>query len=140
MTPTEKEPAREPEIATGTLAEIYAQQGLYDRALEIYRRMERRRPDDPEIGRRIAAIERARDERDADEGPGPEPREALGPEAGEAPPEEPVEPDAEASMEEPVAPAEEPVDERSPEPAAGSEPDPSPLDEDEAFREWLQSR
>ncbi len=120
MTPTEKEPAREPEIATGTLAEIYAQQGLYDRALEIYRRMERRRPDDPEIARRIAAIERAREERDADEETGPEPREALGAEAGETSPEEAAEPGADASME--------------------AEPDTPPVDQDEAFREWLQSR
>lgn len=110
MTPTEKEPAREPEIATGTLAEIYAQQGLYDRALEIYRRMESRRPDDPEIARRIAAIERARDERDVEEEEEPEPGETLGSEAGEAPTEE------------------------------SAEPDTPPLDEDEAFREWLRSR
>lgn len=110
MTPTEKEPAREPEIATGTLAEIYAQQGLYDRALEIYRRMKSRRPDDPEIARRIAAIERAREERDAEEVVGPEPEEALGSEAVEAPTEEPAEPDT------------------------------PPLDEDEAFREWLETR
>ena len=46
------------EIATSTLAEIYAQQGLLGRALSIYRRMLTRTPDDAEITGRIQSLER----------------------------------------------------------------------------------
>lgn len=46
------------EIATSTLAEIYAQQGLLGRALSIYRRMLARAPDDLEIAQRIERLER----------------------------------------------------------------------------------
>lgn len=45
------------EIATSTLAEIYAQQGLLGRALSIYRRMLTRTPDDNEIAGRILSLE-----------------------------------------------------------------------------------
>lgn len=45
------------EIATSTLAEIYAQQGLLGRALSIYRRMLTRSPDDSEIAGRILSLE-----------------------------------------------------------------------------------
>jgi hypothetical protein len=45
------------EIATSTLAEIYAQQGLLGRALSIYRRMLTRTPDDAEITGRIQSLE-----------------------------------------------------------------------------------
>ena len=45
------------EIATSTLAEIYAQQGLLGRALSIYRRMLTRTPDDAEIAGRIRNLE-----------------------------------------------------------------------------------
>jgi hypothetical protein len=46
------------EIATSTLAEIYAQQGLLGRALSIYRRMLTRTPEDGEIAARIERLER----------------------------------------------------------------------------------
>ncbi|HET6616300.1 MAG TPA: hypothetical protein VFH69_00655 [Gemmatimonadota bacterium] len=46
------------EIATSTLAEIYAQQGLLGRALSIYRRMLSRTPEDREISGRIENLER----------------------------------------------------------------------------------
>ena len=46
------------EIATSTLAEIYAQQGLLGRALAIYRRMLSRAPDDSGIADRIESLER----------------------------------------------------------------------------------
>lgn len=46
------------EIATSTLAEIYAQQGLLGRALGIYRRMLARSPEDGEIAGRIDRLER----------------------------------------------------------------------------------
>jgi hypothetical protein len=57
------------EIATSTLAEIYAQQGLLGRALTIYRRMLARTPEDHEIAGRIQVLER----RIAEVGPEPEP-------------------------------------------------------------------
>ena len=50
--------AGEPEIATTTLAEIYVQQGLLDRALAMYRRVADRSPGDPRIAVRVAEIER----------------------------------------------------------------------------------
>ncbi len=46
------------EIATSTLAEIYAQQGLLGRALAIYRRIQARAPEDAEIAERIDRLER----------------------------------------------------------------------------------
>lgn len=46
------------EIATSTLAEVYAQQGLLGRALAIYRRMLSRAPDDSGIADRIESLER----------------------------------------------------------------------------------
>lgn len=45
------------EIATSTLAEIYAQQGLLGRALSIYRRMLARAPGDSAIADRIRSLE-----------------------------------------------------------------------------------
>ena len=48
----------EPEIATTTLAEIYVQQGLLDRALAIYRRVADRSPGDPRVAVRVVEIER----------------------------------------------------------------------------------
>lgn len=60
MSQTDGEPANSSgEIATRTLAEIYAQQGLHERALTIYRRIERRLPDDADVARRIAELSRA---------------------------------------------------------------------------------
>ena len=47
----------EPEIATTTLAEIYVQQGLLDRALVIYRRVAERTPGDERIAGRVAELE-----------------------------------------------------------------------------------
>lgn len=46
------------EIATSTLAEIYAQQGLLGRALAIYRRIQARAPEDADIAERIDRLER----------------------------------------------------------------------------------
>ncbi len=44
------------EIATSTLAEIYAQQGLHARALAIYRKLARRTPQDEEVAARVAEL------------------------------------------------------------------------------------
>ena len=57
------------EIATSTLAEIYAQQGLLGRALSIYRRMLARAPEDSAIADRIRRLE----VRMAEAGPEPRP-------------------------------------------------------------------
>lgn len=81
MTDHDRERGSGPEIATSTLAEIYAQQGLHDRALEIYRRIARRSPDDPRVAERIAELERARvaDDGTAPAEPAPEPTPAADP-------------------------------------------------------------
>lgn len=91
------------EIATRTLADIYAQQGLYDRALEIYRRIQRRAPEDEEIADRIASL-RDRLAR-ADEEP-----DAASTDAGRPSPGGPLEPaeipvPADGATEEDAAPA-----------------------------------
>lgn len=120
MADSETEPGREPEIATGTLAEIYAQQGLYDRALAIYRRIERRRPDDPEVSRRIEALEEAREHREVEET-------VVPPEESGAPEGPPLE---EASGIEPP---------RRPEGEVAAESPPASEDDAE-FLSWLESR
>lgn len=65
------------EIATSTLAAIYEKQGLYERALSIWRRLARRSPEDPRIAERIEAlsrqIETAREEGEEDRAPADEP-------------------------------------------------------------------
>ena len=47
------------ELATSTLAEIYAQQGLLERARAIYERIAQRAPDDPRVAERLDALSRA---------------------------------------------------------------------------------
>jgi hypothetical protein len=44
-------------ISTETLADLYAQQGLTDKALEIYRQILQERPEDEVIGLKIMALE-----------------------------------------------------------------------------------
>jgi hypothetical protein len=51
------ERSSEAEIATSTLAEIYVQQGLVDRALVIYRRLAQRSPGDARIATRVTELE-----------------------------------------------------------------------------------
>lgn len=47
------------ELATSTLAEIYAQQGLLERARAIYERIAQRAPDDRHVAERLEALSRA---------------------------------------------------------------------------------
>lgn len=54
----EKQPDPEGDLATSTLAEIYAQQGLYQRALAIYQRLALRSPRDEGIAERISDLTR----------------------------------------------------------------------------------
>jgi cytochrome c-type biogenesis protein CcmH/NrfG len=54
MRPTE-DPA-EGDLASTTLAEIYVQQGLYERAVAIYQRLATRAPDDVDVAQRIEAL------------------------------------------------------------------------------------
>lgn len=58
MSDSVPERAGEPEIATTTLAEIYVQQGLIDRALAIYRRLAERSPGDSHATARVGELER----------------------------------------------------------------------------------
>jgi hypothetical protein len=51
------ERSAEPDIATTTLAEIYVQQGLVDRALAIYRRLAQRSPADTRLAARVTELE-----------------------------------------------------------------------------------
>ncbi len=107
------------EIATMTLAEIYASQGYTDRALRIYREVLRRQPDHADVRRKIEALE---SRRTSEVEPGPEPREV------EAPPS-----DADHSEPVPAAPRRE---------AAGNGGTNDRIDTErnyEQFKRWLRS-
>lgn len=147
-----------PEIATSTLAEIYARQGLYARALEIYRRIARRGTEDERLAGRIAELERAL----AGEGAA-----AADLDEGESPPwvsageEIPIPPEPEGSAERQAVGVEEPsgppleelaartgppeesggVEEERSEPVAEAPRSPPPQAEaDEPFLAWLRDR
>ncbi len=49
----------EPQLVTRTMAELYARQGLTDRALEVFRQLLDATPGDPGLRRRIAELEAA---------------------------------------------------------------------------------
>lgn len=55
-TMSDRDHAATDDLATTTLAEIYAQQGLYERALAIYERLADRSPDDPLVRQRIETL------------------------------------------------------------------------------------
>jgi tetratricopeptide (TPR) repeat protein len=59
------------EIATMTLADIYATQGYTDKALRIYREVSRRQPDNQDLLRKIAALESRAERRAAAEAEAP---------------------------------------------------------------------
>jgi pilus assembly protein FimV len=59
-------------VATVTLAEIYFQQGLKEQALQIYRQLLEREPENESVRKRIAEIEASRS--DTDRGPDSDPR------------------------------------------------------------------
>ncbi|HJU87398.1 MAG TPA: hypothetical protein VJ788_08530 [Gemmatimonadota bacterium] len=148
------------EIATSTLAEIYAQQGLLGRALSIYRRMLARTPEDAGIADRIRSLE----VRMAESGPEPEaPPATVVPPERERLPWDPPEVEALAAdpaeidtpPEVPSAAGPPPSEPEAPAPAAHAEPasrnaEPSrPGSESprgagrmdaEAFRTWLDGR
>ena len=146
------------EIATSTLAEIYAQQGLLGRALSIYRRMLARAPEDAGIADRIRSLE----VRMAEAGPEPQAEPASGPPAGrERLPWDPPEPEAAAPMDQAASCSRGPG-RRSRGPAAATaqpaseagtatletEPERPPVDsprhagrmDADAFRSWLDGR
>jgi len=131
------------EIATSTLAEIYAQQGLLGRALSIYRRMLARAPEDVGIADRIRNLE----DRMAETGPEPHPEPASDPPAArERLPWDPPESDTGTHMDQAAAPPEtagEPGNTRldaEPERAPVEPPRRSGRMEAEAFRSWLEGR
>jgi tetratricopeptide (TPR) repeat protein len=53
----EDEAAGEDEVRTETIAQVYARQGLYDRAAEVYRELIRVRPEDEHLRDRLAEME-----------------------------------------------------------------------------------
>jgi tetratricopeptide (TPR) repeat protein len=59
-------------VATVTLAEIYFQQGLKEQALQIYRQLFEREPENESVRKRIAEIEASKS--DTDRGPDSDPR------------------------------------------------------------------
>ncbi|HUF89525.1 MAG TPA: hypothetical protein VMR66_06050 [Gemmatimonadota bacterium] len=123
------------EIATSTLAEIYAQQGLLGRALAIYRRMLSRAPDDSAIADRIESLERRIVEAGEDE-PVPATPEVL--QSADVPAAPPT-PGPRERL--PWDPPEEGEEERPP-PPAGEEPSSTtlrPIDRT-AFEAWLKGR
>jgi hypothetical protein len=137
------------EIATSTLAEIYAQQGLIGRALSIYRRMLARAPEDAGIADRIRSLE----VRMAEAGPEPQTERAPDPSAGrERLPWDPPEIEAAPAVEAPASPeaALSPVQAAPVEQAAipPAEPEGAPVEaprrvariDREAFRSWLDGR
>lgn len=139
------------EIATSTLAEIYAQQGLLGRALSIYRRMLARTPEDAGIADRIRSLE----VRMAEAGPEPQPEAASGPPAGrERLPWDPPEIEAAAPVDQVAAPGDQVA--AAPGDTAGeagnsareTEPERTQVEspqrvgrmDAEAFRSWLEGR
>ena len=131
------------EIATSTLAEIYAQQGLLGRALSIYRRMLARAPEDTGIADRIRSLE----VRMAEAGPDPQPEAATGPPAGrERLPWDPPEIQVPVPVAEADAVVEAPPEE--PATAPGTRPESAQAEsprrvgrmDAEAFRAWLDGR
>ena len=50
-------PAVEPGVTTETIARVYARQGLYDRAADVYRELLRDRPEDSELRARLEEME-----------------------------------------------------------------------------------
>jgi len=59
LEPEVKEPAEEEvEVATVTMAELYAQQGHLDKAAAVYRRILETSPETPEVAGRLADLER----------------------------------------------------------------------------------
>jgi len=121
-------------VLTETMAELYADQGLYEDALSVYRKLAKARPEEERFRARIAELEAMLAEAGSDDLEelldltDVTPPEGL--EFPEAPalPEEPAFPDAPMFAEEPAAAAEPPffetppVEEVAPEPA--SEPPP----------------
>ena len=148
------------EIATSTLAEIYAQQGLLGRALSIYRRMLARAPEDAGIADRIRSLEVRMAEAGPEPEPGPAPvaspgRERLpwDPPEVEPPAAEPAE--IAALPEVPLAAGSPPSVSDVPAPAAHDEPASKDAElggpdartsrgagrmDEEAFRTWLDGR
>ena len=50
-------PSTSPGVMTETIAQVYARQGLYDRAAEVYRELVRERPNEPALRSRLEEME-----------------------------------------------------------------------------------
>ena len=127
------------EIATSTLAEIYAQQGLLGRALSIYRRMLARAPGDSTIADRIRSLEVRMAEAGPETQPESEPEPSPGPPAErERLPWDP--PEVEAVVVEPGAEAGDVALHAPPEVVSTDPPRGAGRMDAEAFRSWLNGR
>lgn len=77
----------EPEVATETMARLYAEQGLFEEAAEVYGRLAERRPDEPELRRRAEEMRRRAQGEEPPSGEEPSPGQERsaegGPPAGE---------------------------------------------------------
>lgn len=138
--PSQRTPRESGEIATSTLAEIYAQQGLLGRALAIYRRIQARAPEDAEIAERIERLER----RVAESGTDPEASLAAPGawiETAAPPPRERLPWDPPAVETETIGPETAPAMTESGATAEDSAPPPrvGPMDSG-AFAAWLEAR
>ena len=118
-----EEPEGEVTPVTETMAELYAEQGLFEDAIEIYRELQARRPEEPRFARRIEELRGKVQERSVAPPPlptGPDeplPRERPVPESPEAPSDSPTPvlelevepgepaPEREVSPREPAAPS-----------------------------------
>jgi tetratricopeptide (TPR) repeat protein len=114
-------------ISTETLADLYAQQGLTDKALEIYRQILQERPGDEIVELKISALEGAMEQTSPEPSPHvPAPRQPS-----------PAQP--------PVPEAPEPVAAPVPEPAPAMEPTPGETpaalesDTTEILGQWLEN-
>lgn len=72
------------DVATETMAHLYAQQGLYEEAADVYRRLLERRPDDPELQGRLEEMTRRAGGGNGDEEERGETAEDPSPDAGPA--------------------------------------------------------
>lgn len=57
-TPVDEGEGDDSDVSTETMAHLYAQQGLYEEAAEVYRRLLERRPDDDRLRRRLDEMTR----------------------------------------------------------------------------------
>lgn len=131
---TAEEPEGEVTPVTETMAELYAEQGLLEDAIEIYRELQARRPEEPRFARRIEELRAKVQEQSAPPplptGPDePLPRERDVPEKPGAPPDSPT----------PVLELEAESREAGPSAARKPESEPSGREPAAASTDWMEA-